>query len=322
MRSLGKQDQSSLQLFDWKRSAAVLLVLMGVLLSSCRHRGEERATDSRPQVLTTFTVLADLARNVAGDRLQVTSIVKPGAEIHGYQPTPSDIERASKADLIVENGLGLELWARRFTAAAGNVPTITLSEGMDPLLITEDAYSGKPNPHAWMSPQRTMAYVDHLERAFGQLDPAGAQVYAANAAAYKAKLQALDDELRATIDALPTQQRLLVSCEGAFTYLAADYGLEEAYLWPVNAESEITPKRMARLINTVRERQVPTIFCESTVSDKAQREVAAAAGARFGGTFYVDSLSSPEGPAPTLLELQRHNVGLIRKGLDLSESNR
>ena len=263
-----------------------------------------------------------MARNVAGDRLQVASIVKHGAEIHGYQPTPSDIERASKADLIVENGLGLELWAQRFTAAAGDVPTITLSEGMKPLLITEDAYSGKPNPHAWMSPQRTMGYVDHLERAFSQLDPAGAEDFAANASAYKAKLQALDQELRTAIAALPAQQRLLVSCEGAFTYLAADYGLEEAYLWPVNAESEITPKRMARLIDTVREREVPAIFCESTVSDKAQREVAAAAGAQFGGTFYVDSLSPPDGPAPTLLELQRHNVGLIRKGLDLSESNR
>ena len=299
-----------------------MLVLVSVLLSSCRSRDQERATDSRPQVLTTFTVLADLARNVAGDRLRVASIVKPGAEIHGYQPTPSDIQRASQADLIVENGLGLELWAQRFTAAAGDVPTITLSEGMEPLLIAEDAYSGKPNPHAWMSPRRTMAYVDHLERAFTQLDPAGAEVYAANASAYKAQLKALDDELRRAIAALPAQQRLLVSCEGAFTYLATDYGLEEAYLWPVNAESEITPKRMARLINIVRERQVPTIFCESTVSDKAQREVAAASGARFGGTFYVDSLSSPDGPAPTLLDLQRHNVDLIRKGLNLSESDR
>ena len=322
MRSLSRPSLSSLQVFDLKRSAVVLLLTASVLLASCRSRDQESATDSRPQVLTTFTVLADLARNVAGDRLQVASIVKPGAEIHGYQPTPSDVERASKADLIVENGLGLELWARRFTAAAGDVPTITLSEGMDPLLITEDAYSGKPNPHAWMSPQRAMLYVDHLERAFTQLDPAGAAVYAANASAYKAKLQTLDAELRTAIAALPAQQRLLVSCEGAFTYLATDYGLEEAYLWPVNAESEITPKRMARLIDTVRERQVPSIFCESTVSDKAQREVAAAAGARFGGTFYVDSLSSPDGPAPTLLDLQRHNVDLILKGLTPSESNR
>ena len=322
MQSLIRPDLSSLHLLNLKRSAAVLLVVMGVLLASCRSRDQNIAVDSRPQVLTTFTVLADLARNVAGDRMQVASIVKPGAEIHGYQPTPSDIERASKADLIVENGLGLELWAQRFTAAAGDVPTITLSEGMEPLLIAEDAYSGKPNPHAWMSPQRTMGYVDHLERAFSQLDPAGAEVYSANASAYKAKLQALDQELRTAIGELPARQRLLVSCEGAFTYLAADYGLEEAYLWPVNAESEITPKRMARLIDTVRERQVPAIYCESTVSDKAQREVAAAAEARFGGTFYVDSLSSPDGPAPTLLELQRHNVGLILKGLDLSESNR
>ena len=322
MRSSIKTIQPALQLLNWNRSAAVLFVVVAVLLASCRSRDQDVTTDSRPQVLTTFTVLADLASNVAGDRLQVASIVKPGAEIHGYQPTPSDIERASKADLIVENGLGLELWARRFTAAAGDVPTITLSEGMDPLLITEDAYSGKPNPHAWMSPQRTMVYVDHLERAFTQLDPGGAAVYAANASAYKAKLQTLDDELRTAIAALPAQQRLLVSCEGAFTYLATDYGLEEAYLWPVNAESEITPKRMARLIDTVRKRQGPAIFCESTVSDKAQREVAAATGSRFGGTFFVDSLSSPDGPAPTLLDLQRHNVGLIRKGLDLPKSNR
>ena len=135
MRSLIRPDLPSLHLLSWKRSAAVLLVVTGVLLASCRSRDQNIAVDSRPQVLTTFTVLADLARNVAGDRMQVASIVKPGAEIHGYQPTPSDIERASKADLIVENGLGLELWAQRFTAAAGDVPTITLSEGMEPLLI-------------------------------------------------------------------------------------------------------------------------------------------------------------------------------------------
>ena len=186
---------------------------------------------------------------------------------------------------------------------------------MDPLLIEEDAYAGKPNPHAWMSPQRTMAYVDQLEQAFSGLDPAGAEQFSANAAAYKQQLQDLDDELRSALDAIPAERRVLVSCEGAFTYLARDYGLDEAYLWPVNAESQVTPKRMARLINTVRDRQIPVIFCESTVSDKAQRQVAAESGARFGGTFYVDSLSAAEGPAPTLLELQRHNVALLIDGL-------
>ena len=295
---------------------ALALTALALTTSGCRQSNRQNQSDSgKPEVLTTFTVLADLARNVAGDRLRVQSIVKPGSEIHGYQPTPSDIERASQADLIVENGLGLELWARKFTANAGNIPSVTLSEGMDPLLIEEDAYAGKPNPHTWMSPKRTMAYVDQLEQAFRRLDPAGAEQFSANAAAYKQQLQDLDDELRSALDAIPAERRVLVSCEGAFTYLARDYGLDEAYLWPVNAESQVTPKRMARLINTVRDRQIPAIFCESTVSDKAQRQVAAESGARFGGTFYVDSLSAAEGPAPTLLDLQRHNVALLIDGL-------
>ena len=248
-----------------------LLVTL-LVVTGCSRDRQGDAADGRPQVLTTFTILADLARQVAGDRLQVSSVVKPGSEIHGYQPTPSDVERASTADLIIENGLGLELWAKRFTAAAGDVPTVTLASGIQPLLITEDAYVGKPNPHAWMSPQRVMHYVDQLVEAFSTLDPDGASVYAANAKAYKAKLQALDSELRATLATIPPQHRLLVSCEGAFAYLAEDYGLKEAYLWPVNAESQVTPKRMARLIDTVRASGVPAVFCESTVSDKAQRD--------------------------------------------------
>ena len=275
----------------------------------------DQVSKEKPEVLTTFTVLADLAQNVAGDRLNVRSIVKPGSEIHGYQPTPSDIEQASSADLIVENGLGLELWARKFTANAGDIPTLTLSEGMEPLLIDEDAYAGKPNPHAWMSPQRTMIYVDQLEQAFSKLDPDGAEQFKANAVAYKSSLQVLDQELRSALETIPAERRVLVSCEGAFTYLASDYGLEEAYLWPVNAESQVTPRRMARLIQTVRDRKIPAVFCESTVSDRAQKQVAAESGARFGGTFYVDSLSKADGPAPTLLKLQRHNVALLINGL-------
>ena len=293
------------------------LTLAGCSSSRITQRSQDDL-DQRPRVLATFTVLADLARNVAGDRLKVDSITKPGAEIHGYEFTPSDIERASRADLIVKNGLGLELWAQRFTAAAGDVPSVTLSEGIEPLLIEDDAYAGKPNPHAWMSPQRTERYVDQLVKAFSSLDPEGAETFQANGQAYKLKLRELDGELRQALQSLPKQQRLLVTCEGAFSYLARDYGLEEAYLWPVNAESQITPRRMARLIERVQRDKVPAVFCETTVSDRAQREVARAAGSRFGGSFYVDSLSDRNGPASTLLDLQRHNVKLIREGLGTS----
>ena len=273
-------------------------------------------------VLTTFTVLADLARQVAGDRLEVRSITKPGAEIHGYEPTPSDLEAAQGASLIVENGLGLERWAARFVAASGEAPTLTLSQGMEPVLIEGDAYAGKPNPHAWMSPKRAEHYVDRLVDGFSRLDPAGAAQFRARGLAYKQELRTLDAELRTALSQVPAHQRLLVSCEGAFSYLARDYGLEEAYLWPVNAESQVTPRRLARLINTVKQRQVPAVFCESTVSDEAQREVARATGAKFGGTFYVDSLSRSGGPAPSLLALQRHNVTLIVQGLSRPPATR
>ena len=296
----------------------LIALLSSTLLAACAPQSvaiDPNRENEKPLVLTTFTVLADMARQVAGERLQVRSIVKPGAEIHGYEPTPSDLEKAADADLVVENGLGLELWANRFLRAAGKVPRLTLSEGMTPLLIEGDAYAGKPNPHAWMSPQRAMGYVDGLVAGFSQIDPEGAANYRRNGAQYKQQLKELDQELRTTLSELPTQQRLLVSCEGAFSYLAHDYGLEEAYLWPVNAESQVTPRRMAQLITKVKQRQVPAIFCESTVSDKAQREVAKASGARFGGTFYVDSLSGSDGPAASLLDLQRHNVNLIRRGL-------
>lgn len=291
---------------------------MAALLVACApsSRRDLAATESgKPVVLTTFTVLADLAEQVAGDRLEVRSITKPGAEVHGYEPTPSDLEAAQGANLIVENGLGLERWAQRFVSAAGSVPTVTLSEGMQPELIAGDVAAGKPNPHAWMSPKRTQHYVDRLVQAFSQLDPAGSLEFRQRGEAYKQQLRQLDQELRQALDQVPPDQRLLVSCEGAFTYLARDYGLDEAYLWPVNAETQVTPRRLARLINTVKQRQVPAVFCESTVSDEAQREVARATGARFGGTFFVDSLSGPSGPAPSLLALQRHNVGLIVKGL-------
>ena len=304
----------------WPSFLVGLMLSAPLLLTACTLPKDEQtkassgATD-QPLVLTTFTVLADMAKNVAGDRLRVESITKQGAEIHGYEPTPSDIRRASGADLILENGLGLELWSRRFTAAAGNVPTVTLSEGMKPLPIEEDAYAGKPNPHAWMSPKRAMQYVDRMVDAFSKLDPTGAATFKANGEAYKEQLRQLDTDLRLSLATIPEQRRVLVSCEGAFTYLAKDYGMDEAYLWPVNAESQVTPQRIKRLIETVKQRRIPTIFCESTVSDKAQREVAQASGSRFGGTFYVDSLSAADGPAPTLLELQRHNVRLIQQGL-------
>ncbi|GAB3281692.1 metal ABC transporter substrate-binding protein [Microbacterium lacusdiani] len=289
------------------RSLALILVLAPVL-SACGSSADP--ADERPTVLTTFTVLADIAQNVAGDHLTVQSITKAGAEIHGYEPTPGDIRRAAEADLILDNGLNLEAWFAQFVESI-DVPHVVVSEGVEPIDIAGDAYAGTPNPHAWMSPLNVQTYVANMVDAFSELDPAHAADYEANGEAYSAQLQEVHDELVAALAELPEGERALVTCEGAFSYLARDAGLAEAYIWPVNAEQQATPQQIAAAIEFVEGNGVAAVFCESTVSDRPMRQVVEATGAEFGGVLYVDSLSEPDGPVPTYLDLIRHDADTI-----------
>jgi manganese transport system substrate-binding protein len=304
-----------------KPQLAAIGVVVGMLLGGCQTQvatTPERTGTNAPTkkvVLTTFTVLADMAQNVAGDKATIESITKPGTEIHGYQVTPSDLARGQRASLIFENGLNLERWAERFYNSLPKVPRFTLSQGVRPIDIAEDAYRGKPNPHAWMSPQNALVYVENIRQQLGKLDPPNAAVYDANAAAYSEKIRAVDTKLKQSIAVIPPAQRYIVSCEGAFSYIARDYGLKEVYLWAVNAEQQSTPKQVEKVIDIVRRNKIPAVFCESTVNDKSQRQVAKETGAKFGGVFYVDSLSPHDGPAPTYLKLLEYNVNTLITGL-------
>ena len=276
--------------------------------------GQNPTDPNAPVVLTTFTVLEDIARNVAGEHLRVESITKVGAEIHGYEPTPRDVATASEADLVLDNGLNLEAWFAQFADQA-DVPHAVVSEGVEVLDITGDAYAGMPNPHAWMSPVNVQVYVDNMVEAFSELAPEHAADFAANGEDYKAQLQQVHEDLVEDLSGLPEHQRALVTCEGAFSYLARDAGLTERYIWPVNAEQQATPQQIARTIEFVRDQDVPAVFCESTVSDAPMQQVVAATGADYGGTLYVDSLSAPDGPVPTYLDLLRHDADTIVAGL-------
>ncbi|WP_458781118.1 metal ABC transporter substrate-binding protein [Arthrobacter sp. D3-16] len=296
-------------------AAAAAAVVLSLLLAACGGGGAaENGSGSKPVVLTTFTVLADVARNVAGDKLTVESITKAGAEIHGYEPTPGDIRKASKADLILDNGLNLEAWFGQFVEGL-DVPHVVVSDGVQVMSISEDSYEGKPNPHAWMSPVNVQIYVDNMVKAFSGLDPDNAGAFKANGDAYKAELQAVQDQMKSSLAGVPETQRALVTCEGAFSYLARDAGLTEVYIWAVNAEQQATPQQITRAIEYVKANKVPAVFCESTVSDAPMQQVVGATGATFGGTLYVDSLSGADGPVPTYLDLIRHDAEVITKAL-------
>ncbi|MFD7653783.1 metal ABC transporter solute-binding protein, Zn/Mn family [Actinosynnema sp. NPDC059797] len=284
-----------------------------LLTAGCGAAGVT-ASDDRPVVLTTFTVLADIAAVVAGGHLRVESITKPGAEVHGYEPTPDDVKAAAAADLVVDNGLGLEAWFARFVAEV-DAPHVVAAEGVEPVPIAEDAHAGEPNPHAWMSPLNVRTYVDNLVEAFSGLAPEHAADFRANGGRYRDELRRVHDELVAALAVLPAGARALVTCEGAFSYLARDAGLTERYLWAVNAEQQATPRQVAGVIEFVRANEVPAVFCESTVPDAPMRQVAEATGAAFGGVLYVDSLSTPDGPVPTYLDLVRHDARTIAAAL-------
>jgi len=271
--------------------------------------------DGRFKVVTSFTVIADMARNVAGDAAVVESITKPGAEIHNYQPTPRDLVAAQDADLILWNGLNLELWFGQFLDNLGDIPDAVVSDGVEPIGIGTGPYSGKPNPHAWMSPDAALVYVDNIAAAFARHDPENAATYAANADAYKQRIREAIDPIRARFREIPAERRWLVTSEGAFSYLALDFGLRELYLWPINADQQGTPQQVKRVIDRMRENAIPTIFSESTISPDPAKQVARETGARYGGVLFVDSLSEADGPVPTFIDLLRVTSQRIADGL-------
>jgi manganese/iron transport system substrate-binding protein len=290
----------------------LLTVAIASLIAFGASAGE---TDKPFKVVTTFTILADMAQNVAGDDALVVSITKPGAEIHGYEPTPQDIVRASDADLILWNGLNLERWFEQFIDNLGDMPSAVLTDGIEPMAIAAGDYEGLPNPHGWMGLYNALIYVDNIRDALSDNDPDHADHYAANAEAYKRQIRETIEPLRDRILAVPENRRWLVTCEGAFSYLIRDFGMKEAYLWPINADQTGTPQQVRGVIDVVRANDIPAVFCESTVNQAPAEQVARETGAVYGGVLYVDSLSEPDGPVPTYLDLLRVDTETIADAL-------
>jgi len=292
-----------------------LIGVMALILIGCKKDAE--TPREKLHVVTTFTVIADMASNVAGDAATVVSVTKPGAEIHNYQPTPQDIVRTDKARLLLWNGLGLELWFEKFLAELSDVPSTLVTSGITPIDINNGPYTGKPNPHAWMSPSDALIYVDNIAKAMSEVDPDNADIYKRNADNYKSKISELTQPLKEQLQTIPESERWLVTSEGAFSYLARDLQLQELYLWPINADQQGTPQQVKNVIDTVNQNKIRAVFSESTVSPKPAQQVARETGAHYGGTLYVDSLSQADGPVPTYLDLIRVTTETVVTGLSV-----
>lgn len=279
----------------------------------CASIANAQAAD-KFKAVTTFTIIADIAQNVAGEAATVESITKPGAEIHDYQPTPKDIIRAQDADVILWNGLNLERWFERFLNDVKDVPSVIVSDGITPISIYDGPYTDKPNPHAWMSTQNALIYVENIRRTFAEMDPDNADIYNENAAAYSKKIREIKAELTKAVSAIPADKRYLVTSEGAFSYLTNDLNMQEIYLWPINADQQGTPQQVRKVIDTVRKFDIPVVFSESTISNRPAKQIAAETDAIYGGILYVDSLSKAGGKVPTYLDLLKVTTNTIASG--------
>jgi len=293
-----------------------ILLICSLFLSTSIWASSASEAEHKFKVVTTFTVIADMARNVAGDAAVVTSITKPDAEIHNYQTTPGDIRRAQGADLIIYNGLNLELWFDKFFHNLRDVPSVVVTDGIVPMGIAKGPYSGKPNPHAWMSAPNALVYVENIRQALVKYDRNNAAIYNQNAKRYSAQILDAVKPFKQKIAALPKDKRWLVSSEGAFSYLARDYDLKELYLWPINADAQGTPQQVRKVIDMIKANNIIAIFSESTVSARPAQQVARETNSRYAGVLYVDSLSTRDGPVPTYIDLLKTTLSTIAKGLN------
>ena len=265
----------------------------------------------RLNVVASFSILGDFAKNVGGERVSVTTLVGPNGDVHVYTPAPADAQKIANAKIVIFNGLGLEGWLPRLVQSAGSRATmVTASQGITPRRLGSDA-----DPHAWQSVANAKIYVANIRDALVAADPADAQVFRANADAYLTKLDALDREVREAIAQIPPERRKVISTHDAFGYFASAYGIEFIAPQGVSTESEASARDIAKIITQVRASKIPAVFLENISDPRLMRRIATETGARIGGTLYSDSLTGEKGEAPTYIDMVRHNIKALTSAL-------
>ena len=277
------------------------------------------AAQDKPKVVATFSILADLAKNVGGDRVEVTALVGPDGDAHVYSPTPADGRRLAEAKLVVANGLKLEGWVGRLIKSSGTkAPVAEAAKGVQPLKTAEHGHDHghtDVDPHAWQNVANVKRYVANIRDGLIAADPAGKAAYEANAAAYLEKLDALDKDVKAAIDAIPRDRRKIITSHDAFGYFQKAYGVTFIAPQGVSTEAEASAKDVARIIQQIRREKIRAVFLENVSDPRLLERIAKESGARIGGKIYSDALSGPDGPAGTYIDMMRHNIRALSAAL-------
>jgi zinc/manganese transport system substrate-binding protein len=292
----------------------IVLVSAALLVSMSAAPAQDKI-----KAVATFSILADFVKNVGGDRVDVQALVGPNSDAHVYQPSPSDAKALADAKVVFTNGLGFEGWIARLIKASGTkAPMIVTTKGVKPRKAAGDhghSHGDDADPHAWQSVANAKIYVANIRDALAAADPAGKSAYEANAAPYLAKLDALDAEVKAAVEKIPADRRRIITTHDAFGYFAAAYGV--AFIAPqgVSTESEVSAKDVARIITQIKKQKIPAVFLENVTDDRLLKRIGAESGARIGGTLYSDALTDEKGPAPTYIDMMRHNVKQLAEAL-------
>ena len=280
------------------------------------------ASGAKLKVVTTYSILYDIVRNVGGERVEIHSLAPVGSNPHEYDPLPLDVQKTSDADLVFYNGLNLEAgnaWFDKLLGTAGkagaDAPVFRISAGVAPQHLTSSGQAGAEDPHAWLDARNGMQYARNAQAALSRIDPANAATYQANAAAYIGQLQKLHSKALADFAQIPVERRYLVTSEGAFKYFCAAYGFEAGYIWEINAENQGTPQQVIALLGQLKQRRVPALFVETSVDPRSMQMVARESGIAIAGTLFTDSLGLPGTPGDSYIGMLAANVETILASL-------
>ncbi|MGG1253819.1 metal ABC transporter substrate-binding protein [Brevibacillus agri] len=305
----------------------LIFLISTVLLAACgapQNNSAEpgKSGDDKLQVVTTYSILYDIVKNVGGDRVEIHSLAPVGSNPHEYDPLPADVQKTTDADAVFYNGLNLEAgnsWFEKLMQTAGksgpDAPVFRLSEGVAAKHLTTKGKESEEDPHAWLDVRNGIKYAENARDALIKIDPAHKETYEKNATAYIEKLRALHDEAVKQYGQIPREQRVLVTSEGAFKYFCEAYDFDAAYIWEINSENQGTPEQVSQVVDLIREKKIPALFVETSIDPRSMEMVSRETGVPIVGKVFTDSLGKPGEDGDTYIKMMEWNIKTIYEGL-------